>query len=281
MEIGKTYFGTNIVFGLGNPPPLDPDAQAFITATGITGTNATAINTLVVDLKTYGIWNKMEVIYPFVGGTSTTNKYNLIDPQDTNGAYRINFQNSWTFNSTGSLPAAALAYGDTFFNASTFSNISTGMSWGYYAITGPSSVYGDKYSIGAFAAQNQFFSIEERNANGFQTDFKYVDNNQEFRVDGSVLSTGQGFRQFSSSGSASGVASISNASGTATDTGTPSGTYPNLNFYVGNLNVNNTPYASARQYLAFAYMGTPLTAQERTNYFTAVQAYQTTLGRQI
>jgi hypothetical protein len=261
-------------------PAFDPDAQAFITATGISGTDATAINTLVLDLKSYGIWNKMEVIYPFVGGTSTTNKYNLVDPQDTNGAYRINFQNSWTFNSTGSLPGASNAYGITYFNPSTFSNISTGMSFGYYAITGPSSTYIDKYSIGAFAASSQFFSVEERAADGTATLFKYVNNDSEFNVNGSVLSTGQGFRQFSSSGSASGVASISNASGTATDTGTPSGTYPNLNFYVGNLNVNNTPYASARQYLAFAYMGTPLTATERTDYFTAVQAYQTTLGRQ-
>jgi len=261
-------------------PAFDPDAQAFITATGISGTDATAINTLVLDLKSYGIWNKMEVIYPFVGGTSTTNKYNLVDPQDTNGAYRINFQNSWTFNSTGSLPGASNAYGITYFNPSTFSSISTGMSFGYYAITGPSSTYIDKYSIGAFAASSQFFSVEERAADGTATLFKYVNNDSEFNVNGSVLSTGQGFRQFSSSGSASGVASISNASGTATDTGTPSGTYPNLNFYVGNLNVNNTPYASARQYLAFAYMGTPLTATERTDYFTAVQAYQTTLGRQ-
>jgi hypothetical protein len=277
MEIGKAYFGTNVVFGLGNPPPLDPDAQAFITATGITGTDATAINTLVVDLKAYGIWNKMEVIYPFVGGTSTTNKYNLVDPQDTNGAYRINFQNSWTFNSTGSLPGASNAYGITYFNPSTFSNISTGMSFGYYALTSSFSAYVDKYSIGDFAAQNQFFSVEERIT---ELDFKYCNNDQVFRTSIGALSTLQGFRQFSSSGSADGVASLSNASGTVTDTGTPVGSYPNLNFYVGSMNLSNSGYNSSRQYLAFAYMGTPLTATERTNYFTAVQAYQTTLGRQ-
>lgn len=275
------YIGANKIgrIILGALSGFDPDAQAFITATGISGTDATAINTLVLDLKSYGIWNKMEVIYPFVGGTSTTNKYNLVDPQDTNGAYRIDFQNSWTFDSTGSLPAASNAYGNTFFNASTFSNVSTGMSYGYYAITGPSSTYVDKYSFGAFAAQSQFFSIEER-VN--EADFKYVDNNSNFRVSYSNVGGNiQGFRQFSSSGSATGDCNLSNSNGTTTDTGAVLGTYPNLNFYVGNLNLNNSPYNSARQYLAFAYMGTPLTAQERTDYFTAVQAYQTTLGRQV
>ncbi len=57
-------------FGSG-AAPLDPDAQAFITAAGITdATQQSAINTLVTDLKGYGIWTKMKAIYPFVGGTS-------------------------------------------------------------------------------------------------------------------------------------------------------------------------------------------------------------------
>jgi len=65
--------------GLG----LDPDALAFLTAAGITDATITAaIDTLVLDLKGYGIWTKMKAIYPFVGGTATTHKYNLKDPVD-------------------------------------------------------------------------------------------------------------------------------------------------------------------------------------------------------
>jgi len=42
----------------------DPDAQAFFTASGLTGaTNLTAINNLVVALKGFGIWTKMKAIY--------------------------------------------------------------------------------------------------------------------------------------------------------------------------------------------------------------------------
>jgi hypothetical protein len=68
---------------------LDPDAQAFLTATGITDPTITsAINTLVISLKNDGVWSRMVAIYPFVGGTADTHKYNLKNPQDTDAAFR-------------------------------------------------------------------------------------------------------------------------------------------------------------------------------------------------
>lgn len=96
-------------------PPLDPDAQAFINATGISGLEATAINTLVIDLKSYGIWSLIDAFYPFVGGTADTCKYNLKDPQNTDGAYRMTFEGSWTIDSNGVVPSAESSsnYGDT------------------------------------------------------------------------------------------------------------------------------------------------------------------------
>ena len=51
----------------------DTDYQAFITATGITQpTQSAALETLVSDLKSYGLWSKMKAIYPMI-----TDKYNL------------------------------------------------------------------------------------------------------------------------------------------------------------------------------------------------------------
>ncbi len=44
-------------------PSGDADAQAFITAAGITdNTQKSAIETLVTDLKGYGIWTKMSAL---------------------------------------------------------------------------------------------------------------------------------------------------------------------------------------------------------------------------
>ena len=61
---------------------LDADAAAFLAAAGITDATITsAINTLVIDMKDDGLWSKMDAIYPFVGGTATTHKFNLKNQQ--------------------------------------------------------------------------------------------------------------------------------------------------------------------------------------------------------
>jgi hypothetical protein len=112
-------------------PAFDPDAQAFIDATGISGTDATAINTLVLDLKADSLWTEMYALWPFVGGTSTTNKYNLINPAQ----YSASFQGSQTFNSTG------------WFNNSIDSN--TGGRTGFNPITQVTSL--DDFGIGYYA----------------------------------------------------------------------------------------------------------------------------------
>jgi hypothetical protein len=52
----------------------DPDYQSFITATGITQpTQSAALETLVSDLKSYGLWSKMKAIYPMV--TDRNNRF--------------------------------------------------------------------------------------------------------------------------------------------------------------------------------------------------------------
>jgi len=96
------------------PIPLDPDAVAFLAAAGITDpTIESAINTLVVDLKAASLWTEMEIIYPYVGGTSTTCKWNLKNPLDTDAAYRMTFPNGGTFSSNGFNTNGTSHYGNT------------------------------------------------------------------------------------------------------------------------------------------------------------------------
>jgi len=95
---------------------VDPDAQAFITVAGITDpTQQSAINTLVVGFKDDGLWTKMKAIYPIVGGTATTHKYNLKDPRDLDAAFRLQFNGGITHSSTGVLPNGTNGYANTFF----------------------------------------------------------------------------------------------------------------------------------------------------------------------
>jgi len=108
-----SWAGATDVVGI-TTPPVDPDAQAFITAASITDpTQQAAINQLVVDLKGYSIWTKMQAIYPFVGGTATTHKFNLKNPLDTDAAFRLVFNGGWTHSSTGATPNGTNGFADT------------------------------------------------------------------------------------------------------------------------------------------------------------------------
>lgn len=98
----------------------DVDAQAFLTATGIVdGTISDAIDALVIALKAASVWTKLEAIYPFCGGTATTHKYNLKDPQDTDGAFRMVFAGTLTHDANGITSNGTTGYGDSKWNQST------------------------------------------------------------------------------------------------------------------------------------------------------------------
>ena len=120
--------------------PLDPDAVAFLTAASITdATITTAINTLVIQLKAIGVWSKLKAIYPFVGGTATTHKFNLKNPANTDAAFRLLFVGGWTHSANGALPNGTNAYADTFLNANTaLTNTSNHLS--FYSRT-PSGLF--------------------------------------------------------------------------------------------------------------------------------------------
>ena len=105
----------------------DPDAQAFITAAAISNTSQqVAINNLVLNLKSYGVWSKMKAVYPFVGGSAASHKWNLKDPQDTNAAYRLTFTGCWTHSSTGALPNGTNGYANTHLDSANNLSLNSG-----------------------------------------------------------------------------------------------------------------------------------------------------------
>ncbi len=99
--------------------PEERDAWRFLDAAGITSSRQQeAIITLVRDLKHARLWTKMKAIYPFVGATATTHKWNLKDPQDTDAAFRLVFNGGWTHSADGADPNGTNAYADTFISPS-------------------------------------------------------------------------------------------------------------------------------------------------------------------
>ena len=121
----ESYVPETIAFMTAIGVPDDGTIYYGSTAYEITGTQMwVSINDLCKSLKTtFGLTNNIsnlstifDTFYPFIGGTSTTCKYNLIDPQDTNAAMRLGFSGGWTIGATGIQGNATNAYANTYWD---------------------------------------------------------------------------------------------------------------------------------------------------------------------
>ena len=253
---------------------VDP-AAAFLAAAGITDPTITAaINTLVNDLVGYGIWNKMLAIYPFVGGTAATHKFNLKDPQDTNAAFRLAFAGGWTHSANGALPNGTNAYAETYIN--TFSLFTPGNGhFGVYSRTIYSGAAADLYLIG-----NTQAGVGNTAINNYLP-------TQTFCTMGGILvnfldlpmTNTAGFFQLNNLSGSQSVRRNATSLGSNTNT---SGVFPNRTLWLAarNTDIGAAGYSAYEQaFASVANVG--LTNTELANYYTAVQAFQTTLGRQV
>jgi hypothetical protein len=253
---------------------IDPDAVAFLAAAGITdGTITSAINNLVISLKSFGIWTKLKAIYPFVGGTASTHKFNLKNPVDTNAAFRLVFSGGWTHSANGIQGNGTNAYADTFYvpNAECDS-LQNSMS--FYSRT--QSNLGNPYEI--FSANNSGNNIR---AYGLLVRFN---TNQSFYANGAYNlfvsnSDSRGFFQAFTDLTNQILFRNSSQIGSIA---IPNNLISGFSLYIGGSNGAGTAGQFSNKQCAFASMGgTKLTTTEAANYYTAVQAFQTTLGRQV
>lgn len=256
------------------PAGDDTDAQAFITAAGITDTTQqSAINTLVNNLKGYGIWTKMKAIYPMVGGTANTHKFNLKDPRDVNAAYRLSFLGGWTHSATGAKPNGSTGYADTFLKPNTDLTLN-GAGISYYART-------LKEAVGAYAGNgvtmgggigNAELSIFADYGSGVEY---HANNSGEFA--GGVSLKGQRGLIHNTRIASSSFKMYRNGSTVYT---IPFGSANRtaLNLHIGAVNGYGD---KTNVECSFSAIDTGLTDAEAANYYTAVQAFQTTLGRQV
>jgi hypothetical protein len=250
--------------------PFDTDAQAFITAAGITdSTQQNAIDKLVLDLKSYSLWSKMQALYPFVGGTASSHKYNLKDPRDLDVAYRIQFNGGWVHNSNGIQGDGSTGYADTFAATNTVAIPNRANHWSSYNRELPSSAkytgtfdYPPNFTsfgwYGGISNANWFGGLQNFEQTGVpcQTGF----------INGTVRSSSNSelYRNGSSIYTTGGATSFVN----------------NYNYYLGAYNLQGPGSYNDAQ-VAFVSLGNSLTASDAANLYTAVQAFQTTLGRQV
>jgi len=258
----------NYVWQQFDPTGPDADATAFLTAAGITDpTISAATQNLTKDLKNYGIWSKLKAIYPFVGGTATTHKFNLKDPRDLDVAFRLVFSGGWTHSANGASSNGTNAFAETYLIPSTSLLLNSVHIAGYLRTNNNnvapfmSTDDASNYNNGLyFWPQQPGFSVRANDntsqtgvnvdARGFHVVLRQASNVKKYRLNNSE---------------------IFNVSTSSTGLNTSS-------IYLAKSRNNNNFFNGDN---AFTSIGDGLTDTEAANFYTAVQAFQTTLGRQV
>jgi len=253
---------------------IDTDANAFIINAGISDvTQQGAICNLVQGLKIDNLWSKLKAIYPIIGGTASTHKYNLKNPLDTDAAFRLDFVNSFNHDSNGIRGNAnQSAYANTFLTPSIdLTNNNTHIS----VYSGVNSLE-NNCQIGCSVSASSRYSIFTRLANDvyFDSYNSTTGRIQESNIDAS------GF--YLSSRTASNVHKgfKNSVQVGATNIGA-SPTIPNIPLYIMARNNNGTADLFSTRIVSFATVGDGLSDAEQLNLYNRIQTYQTTLGRNV
>lgn len=252
---------------------FDADALAFIVATGISNaTQKNAINRLTKDLKIYGLWSKFSAIYPVVGGTAATHKYNLKNPLDTDAAFRLVFSGTGlTHSSNGFVGNAAAGFADTKLTPSTTLSLnSTHVS--YYSRTSRNDTTAFR-DLGAIDGAANNIQMLVRFSNNMRTE---VNSNT---LSSTVIATGAGLFLATRLSSTNQQAYFNG--GLVADYAVTSSGLPAVPIYLSALNNNGSTAFFGNRQCAFATIGSGLDATESLNFYDIVQAFQTKLGRQV
>jgi hypothetical protein len=251
---------------------FDPDAQAFfdrVTAAGgtLSATEKTAVDTLVKQMKLDGTWTPMKAIYPMVGASAAACAQNL-----KSSSFTGTFTAGWTFASTGITPNGTSAY----------------MSTGLIPSTDTSQ---DSVSIGVYSRTNNTTLIERIEIGSGTTSFLEISirwnsslgnlskANNGFAGSGYIPTKTSGFFTISRTGSAL-VKKYEN--GQLKENLTTLSISPStLQLTIGARNTTPSPLFYDSKENAFSYISDGLSDTESSNFYTAVQAFQTTLNRQV
>jgi hypothetical protein len=275
-------YQTSLGRQVNTPLVSDSDAQSFLNAAGITSyTQANAVNTLVVDLKAAGVWTKMKALYPFVGGTATTHKFNLKDPRDVDAAFRLVFTGGWTHTITGALPNGTTGYANTFLiPSSNLTNYSSHLS--FYSRTNRGSSR-QAASIGSYLSPNEISLRFNFTAAGSLNNSSMSAQYDGYGLDFATYTTSTTNYFLIGNRTANNINKIyENGILKSTNTITTTKLLPSARVLIGALSDGNTNviwYDNLES--TFVSIGDGLTDTEATTFYTAVQKYQTSLGRQV
>jgi len=248
---------------------IDPDAQAFfnrVTIAGgsLTATEQTAVNQLVIDLKGYSLWTEMIALYPMVGASSAACAQNLIDSN-----YTGTFFGTSTFSSTGVAWNGSTGYMNTGFNPNTFGGLQNDVHLSYYSRTANTTNAADMGAITAAPAQLQIFLYF--NGDNVDAAMNVPPGTTATNTSGFFITKRQNSSNFQGYRNGSQIYNLTVASNTP----------PNSIVFLGCRNSSGTAQLFTNRECALASIGYGIDATESSNFYTAVQAFQTTLSRNV
>lgn len=256
---------------------FDADALAFfarVTAAGgsLSTTEKNAVNQLVLDLKANSLWSPMKAIYPMVGASAAACAQNLKSSSFT-GTFT---STGWTFASTGATPNGTSAYMDTGLNPVAQGLTTSDAHLSYYART--QSTTSDPAEIANYTNGSIAFVLQTKGS-GTENRFFFSYNDRAYKT---VIVSPIGFISGSSTDGNGRRDIYQNGTSVGNNVHTDTGTLGNYSLYLGAGNINNSSVASySNAECAFASIGQGLSATNMSNFYTAVQTFQTTLSRQV
>jgi hypothetical protein len=249
---------------------FDADAVAFfgrVTTAGgsLSATEKAAVNTLVVDMKAAGIWSGMKAIYPMVGASAAACAQNL-----KSSSFTGTFTSGWTFASTGVTPNGTSAYMDTGLKPSNLGQDSTHL--GIYSRTDVSAAQID---IGMYSAANATYLAVKYSGLIYPTiqTLESSGGTSPYTTTSGLI---VGNRNNSTQTKFYKNASLLNTF--ARNSTTPNAT---RNIYLACYNADGVATLFSTKQFALATLGDGLTDTEVSNLYTAVQAFQVTLSRNV
>lgn len=245
---------------------------AFIAATGISdATIISALNTMDLSLIANGLGSKFYALYPMVGGTSTTCKYNFMSAIDADSSFRLGFSGGWSFASTGATPNGSTGYADTFLNANTTLSLNDAALHIYNGTDTATNCVDMGVEVGANVTE-----IYVRYAGTFYT---FINNASSLCQVANTDSRGM----YTSTRTASNlIKCIKNGAEQSVISNTVVSTAkPNAKIYIGAASVNNTASLFSDRSIRFAGISSGFTAAESATLYTIIQTLQTSLSRNV
>ena len=286
VAFGQSLFG--VVAGDG----FDIDARRYLDSAGVTNqTHRNALNTFVKGMKSTGLWSKFLAIYPMMGSTSNSMRWNLKDPRNLDAAYRLSFVGSdWSFDATlGAVPNKSTggSYANTFIPSNVYGDI-TSMHLSYASSENLNNLTNYVFEVGA--RPNFSDNINELSLVVKLPNVAAVSPNQNLSVGGIgggvfALSTWNAVSDtrglfVTTRTSTTSLKFFQNANLISSNTGTETNTTGSTRtIYLAALNAGGTTLHTSNRACIFASVGLGLSDSEVSTYNTLFQAFKTAIGR--